>query len=188
MQRDHQSWRARLRRRLRAQCLGRATQNGEGPLAGITQFGAGRKWNASLEHCRVISGLGPCEFKIRLAHPIERGEWLRPTFVPRLLERNRELFESAQRDAAEKFIAVAEMPIRRGRAHACPPRGLGKGEARRSFLRDQFQSGAEQRFFQVAVVITARPTAPAMPRPAHVNSSYMSRGTPSMRRPAAIPG
>jgi hypothetical protein len=42
---------------------------------------------------------------------IKRSEWLRATVVPCLLERNCKLFESAQRDAGEKFIAIAEMAI-----------------------------------------------------------------------------
>src|SRR5207248_3539270 len=101
---------------------------------------AGRKRNTSLEHRGVVSGLGASEFQIRLAHPIERGEWLRAALVPRPLEDNRELIESAQRDAGEKFIAVAEMAIGRGRAHPRPPCGLGKGKTRRSFLGDQLQA------------------------------------------------
>src|SRR5262249_39676894 len=70
-------------------------------------------------------------------------------------------------------LAIAEVAVGRGRADARPPRGLGKGETRPSFLCDQFQGGAQQRFFQVAVVIAARTTAPVFP--AHVNSFYMSR-------------
>ena len=123
--------------------------------------------------------LGSCEFKIGPAQPIECGQRLRAAIVPCLLKHNREPLKSAQRDAGEKFIAVAEMAIGRGRADARPPRGLGKGETRRSFLGDQFQGGAQQRFFQVAVVVTTRPTAPVFFRPAHVNSFYMNRRTSS---------
>src|SRR5689334_14055902 len=175
MQRDHQGWGPRLRRHLRTQHLRSATQNGKCPLPGFMQFWGSRKRDTGLEHRGVIGRLGPCKFEIGLAQPIERGKWLRAAIVPRLLEHNREPLESTQRKVSEKFIAVTEVAIGCGRAHARPPRGLGKGEARWSFLCDQFQGGAQQRFFQVAMVIAARATAPVVSRPAHVNSFYMSR-------------
>ena len=71
-------------------------------------------------------------------------------------QRRLELLEAAQRDVGEKLVAVAEMAIGRGRTDARPARRLGKGETRRPLLRDQFQRGAQQRFFQIAVVIAAR--------------------------------
>src|SRR5215471_11678116 len=173
MQSDHQDWGPGLRRHLRTQHLGSATQYGEGSLPCVTQFGARRKRNAGLEHRGVIGGLGAREFKVSLAQPIERGERLRAAIVPRLVE------HIAQCDISEKFIAITEMAIGRGRTHARPPGGLGKGEACRSFLRDQFQGGAQQCLFQIAVVVTARAT-PLVFRPAHVNSFYMSPRVTSM--------
>src|SRR6516162_4900264 len=137
------------------------------------QFGTIRKRNAGLEHRGIIGRFGPCEFKIGLAQPIERSKWLRAAIVPRLLEHNRKPLEPAQRDAGEKFITIAEMAIGRGWTHARPPRGLGKGETGRSFLRNQFQGGAQKRFFQIAMVIAPGTTALVF-RPAHVNSFYMS--------------
>src|SRR6516162_7355388 len=122
----------------------------------------------------------------KLAQPIERSEWLRPAVVPRPVEHNREPLESAQCDISEKFIAITEMAIGRSRAHARPPGGLGKGEACRSFLRDQFQGGAQQRLFQVAVVVTARAT-PLVFRPAHVNGFYMSPRVTSMSPLGIVP-
>src|SRR5262249_1535154 len=162
---------------------GSASQYNKCPLPRFTQFGAGRKRNTGLEHRRVIGGLGSREFKVGLAQPIKRGERLRPAITPRPIKYNREPLESAQRDASEKFIAVAEMAIGRGRAHARPPRGLCKSETCRPLLRDQFQGGAQQRLSQVAVVVAARTTAFLVFRPAHVNSFYMSRCRTSMERP-----
>src|SRR5262249_3607128 len=182
MQCDHQGWRPRLRLHSRAQHLGSATQNGKSPFPGFTQFRTGPKRDTGFEHRGVVGGLGPCEFKIGLAQPIKCRKRLRPAAIPGFLEHNRELLEAAQRDAREEFIAVAEMAIRCGRADTRPPRSLGKGKARWSFLRDQFQRGAEQRLFQVAGVVAARATAPLVFRPAHVNSFYMSRYIRSMRR------
>src|SRR5215831_2026722 len=71
------------------------------------------------------------------------------------------------------------MVIGRGWTHPRPPRGLGESETRRSFLRDQFQGGAQQRLFQVTVVVAAWAT-PLIFRPAHVNSFYMSLCVTSM--------
>src|SRR6516162_11178551 len=109
MQRDHQDWRPRLRWHLCTQHLRSATQDDECPLPGFMQFGAARKRNTGLKHRGIIGGFSPCEFKVGLAHPIERSEWLRAAIVPRLLEHNRKLSESAQREVGEKFIAVTEM-------------------------------------------------------------------------------
>jgi hypothetical protein len=61
------------------------------------------------------------------------------------LKHNREPLKSAQRDAGQKFIAVAEMAIGRGWAHARPPRGLGKGETRRSLSSKAARSSASFR-------------------------------------------
>src|SRR6266567_6559284 len=121
MESDHQSWGPKLRRHLRTQHLRSAPQDGKCTLPGFMQFGTSRKRNTGLEHRRIIGGLGSCEFKVSLAEPIERSKWLRAAIVPRLLEHNREPLESAQREVSEKFIAVAEMAIGRGWAHARPP-------------------------------------------------------------------
>src|SRR5215831_6677024 len=98
MQRDHQDWRPRLRGLLSTYHLGSAAQYGKGPLAGLTQFGASRERNAGLEHRGVrgvIGGFGSREFKVGLAQPIERGERLRATIVPRFLKHNGEPLEAA---------------------------------------------------------------------------------------------
>ena len=105
----------------------------------------------------------------------------RPSSQARV-ERGREQLEAAQRDIGHQFVAVAEMPIGRGRTDAGPARGLGKGEAGGTLLRDQFQRGAQQRLLEIAVVIAARSGV----FPAHVKRSYMSRPAPSTgwaRRP-----
>jgi hypothetical protein len=134
MQSDHQGWGPRLRRHLRAQHLRSTTQDGKCPLPGFTQFRNSRKRNAGLEHRGIIGRLGPRKFEIGLAQSIERGEWLRAAIVQRLLEHNRELFKSAQREVGKKFITITEMAIRRGRANAGPPRSFGEGEAAGPFF------------------------------------------------------
>jgi hypothetical protein len=56
----------------------------------------------------------------RPAQPVERGQRPRAAIVPCLLKHNREPLKSAQRNAGEKFIAVAEMAIGRGRGSRPP--------------------------------------------------------------------
>ena len=145
-----------LRRHLRAEFFRRAAQHREGAVARLAQFRTGGERNAGLEHRRIVGRLGAGEFEIGFAQPVERGERVRAAVVPGPRQRRLELLEAAQRDAGQKLVAVAEMPIRRRRAHAGPARRFGKGEAGRPLLRDQFERGAKQRFFQIAVVIAAR--------------------------------
>ena len=83
-----------------------------------------------------------------------------------------ELLEAAQRDVGEQRVAVAVMPVGRGRAHARPARGVGKGEAGRTFFGDQFERGAHQGFLQIAVVIAARAARHVLPH-LMVNSFYI---------------
>src|SRR5262245_38333133 len=70
------------------------------------------------------------------------------------------------------------MPIRRGRTHTGPARGIGEGEARRTLFRNQFERGIHQGFFQVAMVIAAGGVAAFAP--SHVNRFYIKAGAASM--------
>ena len=81
-----------------------------------------------------------------------------------------EKHEAALRHIGEQRIAVAEMAIRRSRAHPGQARGIGERESGRTFLGDQFKRGAHQGFFQIAVVIAAR----AALAPSHVKGLYMN--------------
>ena len=74
------------------------------------------------------------------------------------------MLETAQRDVGHERVAVAEMPVGRGRADPGSPRGLGEGEPRWSLLGNQIQRRADQRFAQVAVMVAAPPAAA---RPTH---------------------
>ena len=88
-------------------------------------------------------------------------------------QRSLKLLEAAPRHIDQQLVAVAIMPVRRGRADTSRTRRLRKGETRRSLAGDQVQRRADQRFLEIAVVIAARPVI--VPRPAHVNGLYMSR-------------
>ena len=79
--------------------------------------------------------------------------------VPGARQRRLELLEAAQSHARHQFIAVAEMPIGRGRADPGKAGRLGERESGCSLSRDQFQRGADQRLAQIAVMIAARAIA-----------------------------
>ena len=108
----------------------------------------------------------------------------RPAFQ-RALQRGFELLKAAQRDARHQLVTVAKMPVRRRGTDPRPPRRLGKGKAGRPLLRDQFQSGADERLLEIAVVIAARAFLLVL-RPAHVNSLYMSPDHPVDLRKAHL--
>lgn len=74
--------------------------------------------------------------------------------------------EAAAGDIGDQRIAVAKMPIRRGRTDPGRARRIGKGEPARTFLGDQVERGLDQRLAQIAVVIAATPVRPSS-RPAH---------------------
>ena len=73
----------------------------------------------------------------------------------------------------QELVAVAEMPIGRGRTDARPARGFCEGEPGRPLLGDQLERGAHQRLFQIAVMVAARAAFPFVTSPAHVNSIYI---------------
>src|SRR6202020_2801526 len=58
-------------------------------------------------------------------------------------------------------------------------RGVGEGEAGRTFLRNQAERRLQQRFLQIAVVVAALGAALFL-APAHVNGFYMSRAQRSL--------
>src|ERR1700730_11779038 len=74
------------------------------------------------------------------------------------------------------------MPIGCGRTHSRPARRLRKGEARCSFLCNERQRRADQRFFEIAMVIATGAGRPVLLAPAHVTSLYMTRNRTSNSR------
>jgi hypothetical protein len=128
------------------------------------------------EHCRVGRGIVAREFQIGLAEPFERGRRVGTSVVPGGRQQCLELLKTALGDAREEFVPVAEVTVRRRRADAGRARGLGEGEAGRSFLGDQVERCLQQRLFQVAVVVSAFAAA-AIPisAPAHVKGYYINR-------------
>ncbi len=89
-----------------------------------------------------------------------------PALVPGGRKLLLEALEAAARDVGHQRVAIAEMAVGSGGAHARLPRGLGEGEAGRPLLGDEVEGGIHQGFPQVAVVIAAPPAA-AVPMPAH---------------------
>src|SRR5215471_6551726 len=86
-----------------------------------------------------------------------------------------ELIEAAPCHVDQQLVAVAEMPVGCRRAHSCPAGSFREGKAGGALLRDQFQRGADQGLFEIAMVIAAGARTSAFSRPAHVKGSYMTR-------------
>src|SRR6185295_18632242 len=84
---------------------------------------------------------------------------------------DRKLLEPTPRNVGQQLVAIAKMPVGRGRTDAGPACGFGKGETSRALLGDQLQRRADQRFLQIAVVIAARAI---LPGPGHVKGPYMA--------------
>src|SRR5438552_19001360 len=82
--------------------------------------------------------------------------------------------KTAPGHVGDELLAVAEMPVWRGRAHPGPARRLGKREPTRAFLRDQYKRSPDQCLLEVAVVVAARARGPGLSAPTHVNSLYIS--------------
>src|SRR6202011_3248596 len=104
---------------------------------------------------------------------------IRPAIVPGIGQHHLELLETALRDARKQLVAIAEMPVWRCRADARHARGIGKGEPRRTFFRNQAERRLQQRLFQIAVMIAALGAALFL-APAHVKGFYMSRAQRSL--------
>ena len=138
------------------------------------QGGVGIDGKPGFEHRRIERRLVAGESEIGLADPLERGDGVGAAVVPGLREQRLELLEAALRDAGQQFVAVAEMPVGRGRADAGHARGIGKGETGRALFRDQVERRLQQRLFQIAVMIAALGAALFL-APAHVKGFYMSR-------------
>src|SRR5262249_52864211 len=96
--------------------------------------------------------------------------------VPGTRQRLGELVEAAPRHVDQEIVAVAEMPVRRGRTDARPARGLGEREPGRPLAGDQVERRLDQRLLEVPVMVAARTLV--IP-PAHVKDIYMSRGRAS---------
>src|SRR5262249_53180934 len=155
--------------------LGCLAQHRKAALAGFTQLGIGFQRNAGLEHGRVIGGLAPCEVQIGFPHVFKGLEDIGAAAAPRAFQRSLELLVTTPCDIGEKLVAIAEMPVRRCGAHPRPPRRLGKGKPGRALLRDQCECRADQRLFQIAMVIAARTRGAVVLAPAHVKRLYMTR-------------
>src|SRR5215471_16543321 len=168
---NHQRRRSPLRRHQRNEFLCGRAQYCKCVLARLAQFTIGIERNTRFEHRRVISRLAFGESEIGFAKPVERGHHFWPPFIPGFGEYACKLLEATPRNIGEQRVAIAKMPIRRGRANTRPARRVGEGEAGRPFLRDQLKRSAHQGFLETAVVIAARSGTPA---PFHVNRINMS--------------
>ena len=169
MQRQHQRGRSGLERCCCDQRFSCRAQHGEGAVTGFAQLRICIERNTRLEHRRVVGRLASGESQIGAAQSLEGRERMRPTTVPSLGQRRFELAEPAQRHTGEQFIAVAKMPVGRGRTDAGGASRLRKGEATGPLLGDEVERGPHQGLLEVAVVIAARRCLPA-----HVNNLYMT--------------
>src|SRR6478735_5824270 len=105
-----------------------------------------------------------------------------PTVIPRFGQRGLELAEPAQGHTGEQLVAIAKMPIGRGRTDARRARRLRKGKAARPLFGDQVERGPHQGLLEIAVMIAAWRCLPA-----HVNGLYIRPGLPSMRSDVESP-
>src|SRR5262245_52957763 len=184
MQRDHQRRRSSLWRHQRNKFLGRRAQYRKCVLARLAQFTIGIERNTRFEHRRVISRLAFGESEIGFAEPVERGHHFWPAFIPGFGEHACKFLEATPRNIGEQRVAIAKMPIRRGRANTRPARRVGEGEASRPLLRDQLKRSAHQGFLEIAVVIAAWSGTSA---PFHVNGINMSpAGTSTLTNAARV--
>ena len=115
------------------------------------------------------------ERQIGTAEAFKRRERMWPAIIPCLGQCGFELAEPAQGHTGEQLVAIAKMPVGRGRTDAGGACRLGKGEAARPLFGDQVKRGPHQGFFEIAVMIAARRCLPA-----HVNGLYIRRNKPSM--------
>ena len=175
MQGHHQRRRPFLGRQAGAEGLGRLAQHGKGGIGGCAQFGGVVERDAGLEHRRIIGRLVAGEGEIGAADALERGEGVRPAVIPGAFEMRREQLEAAQRDIGDQRLAVAEMPVWRGRANPRRAGGLGESEPGGALARDQIERRLDQRLPQIAVVIAAA-LARSGSRPPHVKDYNITRG------------
>ena len=103
------------------------------------------------------------EIEIAAAATDHRAHRFRPAAVPGADQFRLEKFEAVARDFGQQSGAVAEMPVRRGRADADRAGDFREAEAGRAALGDQVERGVDQRLAQVAVVVAlaARLAGPA---------------------------
>ena len=102
---------------------------------------------------------------------MQRLQGRRVAAVPGRVEIGGEALEAKARDLAHQLLAVAEVPVGRGRADTGQARGLGDGEAGWPLLADQAQRRLDQRFAQVSVMISAASRAAWLK--AHVMKVYI---------------
>jgi len=112
-------------------------------------------WDAGLEHGRIVGRLAPCESEIGFADTVEGCEGIWTAAVPSACKRNFELIKPAPRHVDQQFVAVAKVPVRRGRTHPRPSCSFRESKASGSLLRNQLQGRADQGLFQIAMVIAA---------------------------------
>jgi hypothetical protein len=98
--------------------------------------------------------------EISLAHAVQGRKGVGTACVPGACKHGFELIEPAPRHVDQQFVAVAKMPVRRGRTHSRPSRSFREGKAGGPFLGNQLERRADQGLFQIAVVIAAGPERP----------------------------
>src|ERR1700687_2082414 len=118
---------------------------------------------------------------MRAADVLEGGERRGAPAVPGPLEFGAEALESLPRHVGDEPLAVAIMPIGRGRAHAGGARGFRERKPGQAALGDQVERRPDQRLAQVAVMIAAPARRRPVSRPDHVRISYMNRGAGGRR-------
>src|SRR5262249_62163111 len=110
---------------------------------------------AALAQRTSVGRAAPGEMEIGFAHAAEGREGIWTAAVPSTCQRKLESIEAAPRHIDQQFVAVAKMPVRRGRTYPCPSCGFREGKPGGSLLRGQIKPRADQGLFQIAIVIAA---------------------------------
>ena len=100
---------------------------------------------AGLEHRGVIGRLVAREGKVGPAGVLQRFQRRRAAASPSLFEIGGEALEAQARDIGHQLLAVAEMPVGRGRADPRRARRLRDREAGGAFFTDQAERALDQR-------------------------------------------
>lgn len=175
MERHHQSGRPFIRRQGRAKRLRGGAKNIEGVIRGLPQFWSAVRGHSGFKHRGVKGWLLTRKSKIGTSEIFQRAHRGRFSLVPGLLQPLGEFFEAKPCDIRHQVVAVAEMPVGRGRANAGKARRIGDREACRAFLGYKLEHAENERFAQVSMMVAAPASWPtAIFRPTHVMNLYMT--------------
>jgi len=123
----------------------------------------------------VASGFAAGEIQIGTAAMLDRDQRVGPPAIPAAFEGHREPFKPAPRHFRHQRVAIAEMAVGGGGGDTGGACHFNKSKPRWAAFAGQPQGGIDQRFTQIAVMITLPPRPLAWMFEAHVKSIYTTR-------------